>query len=130
MVRMNSYVYCVDNTGVANAKIIQVYGNKKRVAKIGDMVYVVVKSYDKSSGNLKDEKQKKRFRKGSLHRAVIVHTKKKIRRLDKTWMWFDSNSIVLVDKKGKPLSRRIRTIIPREIAIKYPTIASVSSAIV
>ena len=59
---MNSYVYCVDNTGVANAKVIQMYGNKnKRVASYGDMVYIVVKSLDKSSGNLLDEKQRKKY---------------------------------------------------------------------
>ena len=40
------------------------------------------------------------------------------------------DSVVIVDKKGRPLSRRIRTIIPREVAFKYPTIASVSSLIV
>ena len=131
MIRMNSYVYCVDNTGVANVKVIQCYGNKnKRVASYGDMVYVVVKSLDRSSGNLRDEKQRKKFRKGTLHRAIIVHTKKKVRRIDNTWMWFNSNSVVLVDKKGRPLSRRIRSAIPREIANKYPTIASVSTLIV
>jgi ribosomal protein L14 len=72
-------------TGVANAKVIQIYGNfKKRVATYGDMVYVVVKSLDKSSGNLLDDKQRKKYRKGTLHRAVIVHTKKKIQRVDHT----------------------------------------------
>jgi ribosomal protein L14 len=82
---MNSYVYCVDNTGVANVKVIQCYGNKyKRVASYGDMVYVVVKSLDRSSGNLKDEKQRKKFRKGTLHRAIIVHTRKKVKRIDNT----------------------------------------------
>jgi len=45
-------------------------------------------------------------------------------------MWFESNSIVLVDKQGKPLARRIRSIIPVEIAMKYPTIASIASLIV
>ena len=65
-----------------------------------------------------------------MHRAIIVHTKKKVKRIDNTFMWFDSNSIVIVDKKGRPLSRRIRTAIPREIAQKYPTIPSVSSLIV
>ena len=128
---MNSYVYCVDNTGVANAKVIQVYGNKKRrVASYGDMVYIVVKSLDRSSGNLLDEKQRKKFQKGTVHKAVVVHTKKKVRRIDNTWMWFNSNSVVIVDKKGRPQAKRIRSAIPREIADKYPTIASISSLIV
>jgi len=74
--------------------------------------------------------KEKNIKKGSLHRAVIVHTKKKVKRVDNTWMWYNSNSVVIVDKKGRPLSRRIRTLIPREVAFKYPTIASVSSLIV
>jgi large subunit ribosomal protein L14 len=67
---------------------------------------------------------------GTLHRAVVVQIKKKIKRLDKSWIWFNSNSIVLVDKKNKPLAKRIRTVIPREVALKYPTIASISSLII
>jgi len=123
MIKMNSYIYCVDNTGVANAKVIQMYGNKKkRVASYRDMVYVVIKSLDKSSGNLLDEKQRKKYKKGSLHRAIIVHTK----RVDKIWKLYKKNLIVIVEKV-RILSRRIRTLIPREVAFKYPTITSVSS---
>lgn len=82
---MNSYVYCVDNTGVAYAKAFQILGNKnKRVASYGDRVFIVVKSLDRSSGNLLDEKQKKKFQKGTIHRAVIVQTKKKVKRADNT----------------------------------------------
>jgi ribosomal protein L14 len=59
---MNSYVYCVDYRGVANAKVILTYGNKnKRVASYRDMIYIVIKSLDKSSENLLDEKQRKKF---------------------------------------------------------------------
>jgi len=79
---------------------------------------------------LKDEKQRKKFRRGSLHRAIIVHLKKKVTRVDSTMMWFGTNSVVLVDKKDKPLAKRIKAPIPREIALKYPTIASISSIIV
>jgi len=132
MLRMNSFAYCVDNTGVADVKVFQILGEnkKKRVGTIGDRVYIVVKSLDKILINLLEEKKRKRYKKGTLHRAVIIHVKKKVKRKNRTWMWFNSNSIVLVDKKRKPLSRRIRTVIPREIAIKYPTIASISSLII
>jgi large subunit ribosomal protein L14 len=85
MIKMNSYVYCVDNTGVAFAKAFQIFGNKdKRVATYGDKVFIVVKSLDRSSGNLLDEKQRKKFKKGTIHRAVVVHTKKKVMRKDST----------------------------------------------
>lgn len=87
MIYINSHVFCVDNTGVYRVKVISIYGNKRRrVAKIGDMVYVVVKSWDRSSGTLVEDKLKKKYKKGSLHRAIVVHTKKKIRRENYTWM--------------------------------------------
>jgi large subunit ribosomal protein L14 len=132
MIKMNTYVYCVDNSGVAYAKVFQILGEnkKRRVGTIGDRVYVVIKSLDSILFNLLEEKKKKKFMVGTIHRAIIVQIKKKFKREDKTWMWFNSNSIVLVDKKGKPLARRIRTAIPREVAMKHPTIASISSLIV
>lgn len=132
MIKMNSYVYCVDNSGVAFSKVFQILGEnkKKRIASLGDKVYIVVKSLDTILFNLLEEKKKKKFMRGTLHRAVVVQIKKKIKRLDKSWIWFNSNSIVLVDKKNKPLAKRIRTVIPREVALKYPTIASISSLII
>jgi ribosomal protein L14 len=45
-------------------------------------------------------------------------------------MWFGYNSVVLVDKKGRPFGRKIKAVIPREVALKYPTIASISSLVV
>jgi ribosomal protein L14 len=85
MIKMNSFVNCVDNTGVADVKIIQVFGNKnKREALYGDRVFIVVKSWDRSSKSLTDEKQRKKFRKGSMHRGIIVHLKIKVKRLDST----------------------------------------------
>jgi len=97
---------------------------------LGDNVYVVVKSLDTILFNLLEEKKRKKFMRGTLHRAIVVQVKKKIKRADKSWMWFNSNSIVLVDKKFKPLAKRIRTVIPREVALKHPTIASISSLII
>lgn len=131
MVNINSFVNCIDNTGVNVVKIISIYGNKKtRVASIGDVVCIVVKSWNRISKTLVEDKLKKKYRRGSIHKGVIVHTRKKVRRENLTWMWFDKNSIVLVDKKRKPLARRIKSVIPKEIADKYPTIASISSLIV
>jgi len=58
---MNTYVYCVDNSGVAFSKVFQVLGENKgrRTATLGDNVYVVVKSLDSILFNLLEEKKKK-----------------------------------------------------------------------
>ena len=60
MVKMNSYVYCVDNSGVAFSKVFQILGEnkKRRIAKLGDRVYIVVKSLDTILFNLLEEKKK------------------------------------------------------------------------
>jgi ribosomal protein L14 len=86
MIKMNSYVYCVDNSGVAFSKVFQILGEnkKKRIASLGDKVYIVVKSLDTILFNLLEEKKKKKFMRGTLHRAVVVQIKKKIKRLDKS----------------------------------------------
>jgi hypothetical protein len=115
MIKMNSYVSSGgENTGVANAKVIQMYGNKKkRVASYGDMIYSIIKSLNKASGNLLDEKQRKEYKTGLLQRAIIVLLKKIY------------NLKIIVDKKVRSL--RIRTLIPGEVAFKYRTIIFVSN---
>lgn len=86
MIKMNSYVYCVDNSGVAFAKVFQILGEnkKRRIGALGDKVYVVVKSLDTILFNLLEEKKKKKFMIGTIHRAIVVQVKKKIKREDKT----------------------------------------------
>jgi large subunit ribosomal protein L14 len=125
-------VMCVDNSGVGRARLIQVLRcqKKSRKAGYGDKILVVIKSYNKLVMKNKNEKQKYKFRKGTIHKAVVVHLKKKIKRVDSTYFFFSQNSIVMTDKKGRPLARRIKAPIPVEIANKYPTIASICKTIV
>jgi len=79
MIRIGSIVYCIDNTGVVMVKIFQVIGNRvKREATLGSKVLVVVKRINLKSKALKDARKKNKFRRGSVHRAVIVNVKQKI----------------------------------------------------
>jgi len=131
MVKIGSFVYCVDRTGVLTVKIIQVLGNSpKRYATLGSKVIVVVKTYKKVSKFLSEKRNKTRFKRGSIHRAVLIHQKQKFRRKDFSHIWYDKNAIILVDKKFVPFSKRINVTVPREVANKFPVIGSVSKVII
>lgn len=127
MLQIQSYAYCVDNTGVRLVKVFQVVGaSARRQATLGDMVWVVVKAIDTKKGIfLRDEKRKWKFRRGSVHKAVVVQVKQKIRRRDLSYIWFRRNSVVLVNRAGIPLGNRIKTPVPIEVANKYPGIGSI-----
>jgi large subunit ribosomal protein L14 len=124
---MQSYAYCVDNTGVRLVKVFQVVGAScKREATLGDLVWVVVRSADTKRGILmRDEKKRWKFRRGSVHKAVVVQVKQKIRRRDWSYIWFRRNSVVLVNRAGLPLGNRIKTPVPIEVANKFPGVGSV-----
>ena len=84
---------------------------KRRYAGIGDFIVVSVK----------DALPKGKVKKGSVHRAVVVRTKKEIFRKDGSKVQFDSNSVVLTDEKGEPIGTRIFGPVTRELRPKGQT---------
>jgi len=87
MVKIGSYAYRIDTTGVHLVKIFQVFGaSYKRRAILGDVVYVVIRGVDTKAHYLKDDRMKFKFRKGSVHRAVVVHTREKFRRRNRQFI--------------------------------------------
>ncbi len=109
MIKIGSYAYCIDMTGVHFVKIFQVFGaSYKRSASIGDVVYVVIKVVDTRAHYLRDDRIKFKFRKGSVHRAILVHVREKVRRYNRTLLWFLRNAVVLVNKQKIPFSKRIK----------------------
>ena len=107
-----------DNSGAKKLKTIKVLGgSKRRYASIGDIVVVSVREA------LPNGKVKK----GDVVRAVIVRTKKEIRRKDGTYIRFDSNSAVLVDAQKEPIGTRIFGPVARELRAKqYMKIVSLA----
>jgi len=74
MIRKGSVVYCVDNTGVKLVKVFQVIGSRhRRKANLGDFVLVVIRARNLKAKNMKSEKQLWRFRRGSVHRAIVIN---------------------------------------------------------
>lgn len=110
MIQEESKLMVADNTGAKLLKVIRVLGGyKKRYARIGDIVTVTVKEAQPNSS----------VKKGDVLQAVIVRTKKETRRADGTYIRFDENSAVIIDKENKePKGTRVFGPVARELRMK------------
>ncbi|MBL6864749.1 MAG: 50S ribosomal protein L14 [Rhodospirillales bacterium] len=106
MIQMQTKLDVADNSGARRVQCIKVLGgSKRRTAAVGDVIVVTVK----------EAIPRGRVKKGELHRAVIVRTKKEIRREDGSTIRFDSNAAVLVNQQGEPVGTRIFGPVTREL---------------
>jgi large subunit ribosomal protein L14 len=109
MVQNESRLAVADNSGAKEVLVIRVLGGtKKRYASIGDKVVVTVK-HALPSGNVK---------KGTVHKAVVVRTKKEIRRADGSYIRFDDNAVVLLNQSDEIRGTRIFGPVARELRDK------------
>ncbi|MCH6201218.1 50S ribosomal protein L14 [Aquiflexum sp. LQ15W] len=109
MIQQESRLGVADNSGAKEVLVIRVLGGtKKRYATIGDKVVVTVKSA-LSSSNMK---------KGTVSKAVIVRTKKEIRRKDGSYIRFEDNAAVLLNNNDEPRGTRIFGPVARELREK------------
>ena len=118
MIQMQSRLFVADNSGAKKVMCIKVLGgSKRRFANIGDLIKVSVK----------DVIPHGKVKKGEVLDAVIVRTKKGIGRSDGSFIKFDSNAVVLLDKKGQPIGTRIFGPITRELrSDKYMKLISLA----
>ncbi len=118
MIQPQSYLTVADNTGAKRVMCIKVLGGSKRhYARIGDVIVVAVKTAS-PKGVVKTH---------AVERAVIVRTKKSIRRPDGSYLRFDENACVIVSKEGIPKGTRIFGPIARELRQKgYQKIISLA----
>jgi large subunit ribosomal protein L14 len=106
-----------DNSGVKRVMCIKVLGGtRRRYASVGDIIVVAVKDSQPSYG-LKDLTGKKVHTKSVL-KAVVVRTKKPVRRKDGSLIKFDDNAVAIIDAKGEPRGSRIFGPVARELREK------------
>ena len=109
MIQVQTELFVADNTGARKVECIKVLGgSKRRYATIGDIIVV----------SIKDAIPKGKVKKGDVHKAVIVRTRKEIKRLDGTSIKFDANAAVLVQPNGEPIGTRIFGPVTRELRNK------------
>ena len=106
MLQQESRMKVADNSGAKEVLCIRVLGGtKRRYASIGDLVVVSVKDA-LPSGNIK---------KGQVSRAVVVRTRKEVRRNDGSYIRFDENAVVLLNNTGEMRGTRIFGPVAREL---------------
>jgi large subunit ribosomal protein L14 len=109
MIQQESRMSVADNSGAKEVLVIRVLGGTgKRYASIGDKVVVTVKSALSSSS----------MKKGTVSKAVIVRTKKEIRRKDGSYIRFEDNAAVLLNANDEPKGTRIFGPVARELREK------------
>ena len=122
MIQQESYLKVADNTGAKEIKCIRVLGGSKR--KFGNIGDVIVASVRKAApgGSVK---------KGDVVKAVIVRTKRGIRREDGTYVRFDENAAVIIKEDRNPRGTRIFGPVARELREKdYMKILSLAPEVI
>ena len=117
MIQQESRLTVADNSGAKEVLCIRVLGGTgKRYATIGDKIVVTVKSAT-PSGDIK---------KGTVSKAVVVRTKKEIRRTNGSYIRFDDNAVVLLNNQGEMRVTRIFGPVARELRDSYMKIISLA----
>ena len=118
MLQTESRLKVADNTGAKEVLVIRVLGGtRKRYASIGDKIVVSVKSATPNGA----------VKKGQVSRAVVVRTKKEVRRKDGSYIRFDDNAVVLLTENGELMGSRIFGPVARELREKqYMKIVSLA----
>ena len=117
MIQVETFLEVADNTGARKVQCIKVLGGtRRRYASLGDVIVVAVKNATPSYG-LKDTIGKKVHNK-AVQKAVIVRTKKEVRRSDGTYIRFDNNACAIIDDKKNPVGTRIFGPVARELRDK------------
>jgi len=122
MIQMQSFLAVADNSGAKTVFCIKVLGGSKRkYASLGDIIVVSVREAMPAS----------KVKKGDVHRAVVVRTKKEVRRKDGSYIKFDNNSAVLITPQREPIGTRIFGPVARELrARNFMKIVSLAPEVV
>jgi len=109
MIQMTSVLDVADNSGAKKVYCIKVLGGtRRRFAGIGDVIIVSVREAAPGA----------KVKKGEVARAVIVRTKRELARTDGSYIKFDGNSAVLINKENEPIGTRIFGPVARELRAK------------
>lgn len=122
MIQMQTILDVVDNSSAKKVMCIKVLGGSHHmIAGIGDVIVVSVKEAIPHG----------KVKKGEVHKALIVRTKKGVKRPDGSTINFDTNAVVLLNKQGEPLGTRVFGPVTRELrAKKFLKIVSLAEEVI
>ena len=117
MIQQESRLVVTDNSGARECLCIRVLGGtKRRYASVGDVIVVAIKNVIPSSD----------IKKGAVTKAVVVRTKKEVRRADGSYIRFDDNACVLLNAAGEMRGSRIFGPVARELRVTNMKIVSLA----
>ncbi len=121
MIQMQTELAVADNSGARTVMCIKVLGgSKRRYAGVGDIIKVSVK----------EAVPRGKVKKGEVWDAVVVRTKKRVRRGDGSVIRFDSNAVILLTAQKQPLGTRVFGPVPRELRTeRFMKIISLASEV-
>ena len=106
MIQQETRLAVADNTGAKEVLCIKVLGgSKKRYARVGDLIVVTIKKSIPSAT----------LKKGEVHKAVVVRTKKETKRKDGSYIRFDDNAVVIINDNKEPRGTRVFGPVAREL---------------
>lgn len=109
MIQMQTVLDAADNSGARSLFCVKVLGgSRRRYASLGDIIVVSIREAHPGS----------KVKKGDVMRAVVVRTAKEVGRPDGSYIRFDNNSAVLINKDGEPIGTRIFGPVARELRAK------------
>ena len=109
MIQQETRLNVADNTGAKQVLCIKVLGgSRKKYARLGDTIVITIKKAIPNSN----------FKKGEVHRAVVVRTKKELKRKDGSYIRFDDNAVVLINDQKEPRGTRVFGPVARELREK------------
>ncbi|MCK4579278.1 MAG: 50S ribosomal protein L14 [Candidatus Marinimicrobia bacterium] len=122
MIQQETRLKVADNTGAKEVLCIRVLGgSRRRYASVGDLIVVTVKSA--IPGGM--------VKKGEVTKAVVVRTRKEVRRQDGSYIRFDENAAVLLDNQSEPMGTRVFGPVARELREKkYMKIVSLAPEVI
>jgi large subunit ribosomal protein L14 len=106
MIKVETILDVADNSGAKKVLCFRILGGSKRKsASVGDIIVV----------SIKEAVPESKVKKGDVHRAVIVRTRKEVRRPDGSYIRFDNNAAVIINEAREPVGTRIFGPIAREL---------------
>ncbi|MBC7174283.1 MAG: 50S ribosomal protein L14 [Polyangiaceae bacterium] len=122
MIQTETVLDVADNSGAKRVACIKVLGgSRRRFAQLGDVIIVAVQEALPQS----------KVKKGEVARAVVVRTRREYQRPDGTYIKFDTNSAVIINKDGEPIGTRIFGPVARELrAKKFMKIVSLAPEVI
>jgi large subunit ribosomal protein L14 len=122
MIQTETVLDVADNSGAKRVACIKVLGgSRRRYARVGDVIVVAIQEAHPQS----------RVKKGDVARAVVVRTKREYQRADGTYIKFDTNSAVIINKDNEPIGTRIFGPVARELrGKKFMKIVSLAPEVI